>query len=163
MITSRRDYLLRMIEEIGRILARLSVKRRQGENDESALATIMLGFERLFQLDADQVFLLTPDQHFKMLTEEDDANYARDKVLLYAALSTEAGHVYVKKGNLAMARATFTNALRFTLRAHAKFSTEGLPDYSPRVSDLVTLLKGAPLDAEIGELLSAAGSSAGSR
>jgi hypothetical protein len=163
MITSRRDYILRMIDEIGRILARLSLKRREGESDESALESIMLGFERLFQLDADQIFLLTPDQHFAMLTDDDDQNFARDKVLLYAALSAEAGHVYAKKGNQAMARATFLNALRFTLRAHAKFSAEGLPDYSPRVSDLLTLLAGTPLDVEITELLRASGNSAASR
>jgi hypothetical protein len=155
MITSRRDYILRLIEEVGRMLAKLRVQREQDLSHESALATIMLGFERLFQLDADQIFLLTPDRHFEMLIDEDDPGYARDKVLLYAALSAEAGHIYLKKGNAAMARATFTNALRFTLRARAKFSAEGLPDYAPCIDDLVSALKDAPLDAEITALLSA--------
>ena len=154
MITSRRDYILRLIEEAGRALANATAKRREDDQVDTALTTVLLGFQRLFALDADQIFLLTPDQHFEMLTDDDDPEFARDRVLLYAALSAEAGHIYVKKGNETMARATFTNALRFTLRARARFSAEGLPPYAPRVADLLAAMKGAPLDAELTGLMS---------
>jgi hypothetical protein len=157
MITSRRDYLLRVIEEIGRILARLALKRREGESDEAELQTVVYGFQRLFDLDADQVFLLTPEQHYEMLTDDDSPEFARDKVLLYAALSAEAGHIYTKLGNATMARATFTNALRFTLKARTKFPTDGLPDYAPCVADLLEALKDAPLDADTAALLASTG------
>jgi hypothetical protein len=153
MITSRRDYIMRLIEEVGRILARISAKRRNGDTDEAALETVVFGLQRLFNLDPDQIFLLTPDQHFGMLTDDETPEFARDKVLLYAALSAEAGHIYTRMGNRTMARATFTNALRFTLKARAKFSSEGLPDYTPRVPDLLEALKDEPLDAETEELV----------
>ncbi len=92
-----------------------------------------------------------------MLIDDEEPDYARDKVLLYAALSAEAGHIYLQKGNAPMARATFLNALRFTLRARTKFSNEGVPDYAPRIGHLLAVLKDAPLDAELTGLLRAAG------
>ena len=154
MLTSRRDYLLRIIDEVGRILARIAFKRREGA-DQQALEMVVLGFERLFSLDADQIFQLTPDQQFAMLADDESAELARDKVLLYAALSAEAGRAYARLGNPAMARATFVNALRFTLKARAMFSSTGLPDYTPKVSELMDALKEEPLDAGTAALLSA--------
>src|SRR3954469_129673 len=99
MLTSRRDYLVRIIEEVGRLLARAVFKRKAGA-DQEALETVVHGFTRLFQLDADQVFLLTPNQHYELLTEDAESpEYARDRLLLYAALSAEAGTLYAKQGN----------------------------------------------------------------
>jgi hypothetical protein len=158
MITSRRDYIVRLIEEVGRLLSRVMVKRRKGESDDSALGTVVFGFERLFRLDADQIFLLSPDQQYDLLIDEEFPEFARDKVLMYAALSVEAGHIYARGGQPAMARATFINALRFTLKARAQFSTDALPSYTPSVPDLLALLQDAPLDPETAALLS--GSSA---
>lgn len=156
MITSRRDYIVRVIEELGRVIARLSARRKQENPEETALETIVMGFQRLLVLDADQIFLLTPDQHFTMLVRDEPPDVARDKVLTYAALSTEAGHVYARKGNAAIARATWLNALRFVLKAQTRWSMEGAPDYAPRVDDLLALVKDAPLDAETAALLSQA-------
>src|SRR5476651_926658 len=117
MITSRRDYLMRILEEVSRLLARISFKRRKGDTDDAALETIVCGFQRLFDLEPDQLFLLTPHQHYDLLTDADTPEFARDRVLMYAALSAEAGFIYARQGNPAMARVTFTNALQFTLKA----------------------------------------------
>ena len=156
MITSRRDYFMRILDEVGRLLARATFKRRQGDTDAAALETVVFGFQRLFALDADQIFLLTPEQHFELLIDDDEPEFARDKVYLYAALSAEAGRIYAQMGNRAMARATFTNALRFTLRARARFSPENLPAYAPRMADLLDALKDEPLDADTAALLNPA-------
>lgn len=154
MITSRRDYLLRMIEEVSRLLSRVIAKRRDGA-DREALETVVFGFERLVGLPADQVFRLTPDQHFARLCETfgDQSEDARDAILMYAALSAEAGRLYLKMGNQPMARATLGNALRFTLRAKIDFSTAGLPEYAPRAEELLVTLGDEPLDSETTALL----------
>src|SRR6185436_9184586 len=123
MLTSRRDYLLRIIDEVGRILGQIIFKRRAGA-DQEALEMVVVGLQRLFTLDGDQIFLLTPDQHYVLLIDEDSPYDARDKVLLYAALSTEAGKIYAKQGNRMMSRASFLNALRFALRARIEFPPE---------------------------------------
>jgi hypothetical protein len=153
MITSRRDYLMQILEEVCRLLARVSAKRRKGDSDDSDLETVVFGLQRLFGLDADQVFLLTPDQHFELLCDDEIPEFARDNVLLYAALCVEAGHIYLRQGNRAMSRATFVNALRFTLKARAKFSSEGLPHFAPKVNELLALLGDEPLDATTARLV----------
>lgn len=154
MITSRRDYLLRIIDEVGRILGMIIFKRRAGA-DQEALEMVVTGFQRLFQLDADQIFLLTPDQHYAMLIEDESPEFARDKVLLYAALSVQAGEIYAQQGNRTMARATRINALRFALRARTEFSTDALPDYAPNIPQLLAELGDEPLDAVTAGLLKA--------
>ena len=147
MLTSRRDYILRVIDEVGRLLARITFKRKAGAEQE-ALETIVVGFQRLFSLDSDQIFLLTPEQHYEMIVTDPDATPEdkRDKLLLYAALSAEAGAIYAKIGNRALARVTRLNALRFSLRARTQFPMEGAPVFAPDVSTLLAALADEPLD-----------------
>ena len=154
MITSRRDYMVRILEEVGRLLARVTFRRQRGDSDDSALETVVFGLQRLFGLEADQIFLLTPEQHYEMLAADETPEFARDKILLYAALNVEAGHAYTRQGNRKMARATFTYALRFTLQARRDFSLEGLPPYTPDVDALLRSLADEPLDPVTAKLVS---------
>ncbi len=156
MITSRRDYILRIIDEVGRLLARVIFKRRGGEPEE-ALQTIVQACERLFSLEADKLFQFTPEQHFAMLSEDEPPEIARNKILLYAALNTEAGHIYTKLGNRKMARASFLNALRFVARAQNEFPAENWPAHAPSIAVLREILADEPLDAATLELLKTAG------
>lgn len=153
MITSRRDYLLRMIDEIGQLVARLIFKRKGGA-DQEALELAVQGFERLFNLDRSQLFQFTPDQQFVMLTLDEPPENARDKALLYAALSAEAGRTYAKMGNARMAQATFTNALRFVLkaRAYSEVATPP-PEFAPSVGELVALIGDDKLDDDTRALM----------
>jgi hypothetical protein len=155
MLTSRRDYLLRIIDEVCEIIARIVFQRTSGRYQEALLGVVQ-ACERLFNLEADQLFQLTPEQHFAMLTVGVPAEDAREKVLLYAALNTEAGRIYLALGNAVMARNSFLNALRFTLRAPQGFPPGNLPLFAPRITDLLEQLQNAPLDAETAELLRAA-------
>ena len=154
MITSRRDYILRVIDEVGRLLARVTFKRKAGA-DQEALETVVVGFQRLFNLDSDQIFLLTPEKHYEMIITDPDGTPEdiRDKLLLYAALSAEAGAIYAKSGNRALARTTRLNALRFSLRARARFPSEDAPAYAPDVSVLLEQLADEPLDEMTAELV----------
>jgi hypothetical protein len=91
-----------------------------------------------------------------MLTEGEAAEIARDKVLLYAALNMEAGQIYTQLGNRTMARASFLNALRLTLRARKEFPAENLPPYTPSLAVLRESLADTPLDPGTAEMLKAA-------
>lgn len=154
MITSRRDYMMRIIEEVSRLLTRVTAKRRKGDTDDADLETVVFGFQRLFNLESDQIFSLTPSQHYDLLADADTPEFARDRVLMYAALGAEAGYVYARQNNTAMARATFTNALQFTLKALADYPAEGLPPFAPNVDDLLVALAAEPLDPTSAKLLS---------
>jgi hypothetical protein len=152
MLTSRRDYLLRIIDEVGRMLARIVFKRKNGDEEE-ALYAVVQACERLFNLEASQLFQFTPDQHFLMLTRDVPPTDARNQVLLYAALNAEAGRAYAALGNAKMARNSLANSLRFTLRAKKEFPMEDWPDYAPKIPELLEALQGQPLDADLEELL----------
>ena len=158
MLTSRRDYILRVIDEVGRLLARVTFKRKAGA-DQEALETVVVGFQRLFNLDSDQIFLLTPEKHYEMIVTDPDATPEdiRDKLLLYAALSTEAGAIYAKSGNRALARITQLNALRFALRARIHYPMADAPSYAPDVSALIVALSDEPLDEATAALVRDAG------
>jgi len=152
MISSRRDYILRLIEEAAQMLARLISQRASGRYEDSLKSTVQ-ACERLFGVEADRLFQFTPDQHFAMLTADQPPELARDRVLLYAALNAEAARTYAALGNRAMARASFVNALRFTLRAGLEFPAGDLPVYAPSVEALLESLKAEPLDADTAALL----------
>lgn len=152
MITSRRDYILRIIDEITRMVARIIFKRRGG-SDQEALELCVQGFERLFNLERNQLFQFTPDQQFVMLTLDEPPEIARDKALLYAALSTEAGLTYEKMGEQRMATATFSNALRFVLKARTINVDAPVPDFAPRVDELVGRIGEANLLPDLKQML----------
>jgi len=152
MITSRRDYLLRLIEEVGRALARITTLR-SSHRELDALQSVVSACERLFGMEADKLFQLSPSEHFAMLTENELSEPARERVLLYAALNHEAGLAYKALNNPDMARASFTNALRFARLARIAYGTEDEPDFAPDETTLLEQLKGAPLDDDLVELL----------
>jgi hypothetical protein len=154
MLTSKRDYILRIIDEVGELLSRV-IFQRSKDRPEDAMQSVVQAGERLFNLEADKLFQFTPDQQFAMLTEHEAPAIAGQKVLLFAALNAEAGKIYTTLGNLPMARSCFINALRFTLKAQASFPSENPPAYAPRVPELLATLKDAPLDADTAALVSA--------
>ncbi len=163
MLRSRRDYLLRIIDEVGEFLARAVFKRKAGREQES-FQSIVQACERLFGLEADALFQFDPDQHFAMLTKGSEPDQACAQVLLYAALNLEAGRNYAALKRPELARVSFLNALRFTLRARVAFPTGTPSAYAPDVPTLLALLTDQPLDDETAELLrqtAAMGPSAG--
>lgn len=162
MLTSRRDYLLRLIDEAARLLSRLISQRDKGR-PEDALQSLADAFARLFDREFDQVFQFTPDQHYLMLAEDAPPELARDKRLLYAALSAEAGTLYAALGRAELARASRLNALRFALRSVRDCPGHDLPAFAPEPAALLAALGSANLDPETANLvrLQAAKSSTG--
>jgi hypothetical protein len=156
MLTSRRDYILRLIDEVGRLLARAVMKRR-GDAHAEALEGVVHSCERLFDLEADKLFQLTPEQHYVRLTEGEPPEIARDKILLYAALNAEAAQIYRAMGRATLARGSTVNALRLSLRARIEFPAGSLPIFAPDIAELRQYLAGEPLDAATEDLITAAG------
>ncbi|HWZ94721.1 MAG TPA: hypothetical protein VNW30_05960 [Opitutaceae bacterium] len=154
MLTSKRDYILRIIDEVGELLSRV-IFQRSKNRPEDAMQSVVQAGERLFNLEADKLFQFTPEQQFAMLTEHESPEIAGQKVLLFAALNAEAGKIYAALGDPRMSRSCFINALRFTLKARAGFPVENPPACAPRVPDLLAALKDAPLDADTAALLGA--------
>lgn len=148
----QRDYILRLIEQLGEFLARI-VHQRERRAPQEALQSIMAACERLFGMEAVQIFQFTPDQHVAMLTDGEPPENARDKVLMYAALNVEAGECYLTLNQPQLAQQSFLNALRLTLNARRQFPTTSYPDFAPSISALLARLADTPLDPETATLL----------
>ncbi|MBI5691153.1 MAG: hypothetical protein HZC55_13785 [Verrucomicrobia bacterium] len=155
MLLSRRDYLLRIIDEAGRMLAR-AVNRRGAGAAEEALDAIVRGCERLFGLEMHELFQFNAEQQYAMLIDVPDREVARNRVLMYAALNLEAGRVYQASGKSPLARTTWIQALRLRLRAQLEFSPDNLPAWAPAIAHLRTALGDGPLDPDTAALLAAA-------
>ncbi|HYD84247.1 MAG TPA: hypothetical protein VEA63_09340 [Opitutus sp.] len=150
----QRDYILRLIEQLGEFLSRIT-QQRERHAPQEALQSVMAACERLFGLEAVQIFQFTPDQHVAMLTDGEPPENARDKVLMYAALNLEAGRCYTTLNQPKLAQQSFLNALRLTLQARQKFTAANWPTFAPNITDLLALLGDTPLDASTAELLAA--------
>lgn len=150
----QRDYILRLIDQVG-LLLRRAIEQRERHSPQESLQSVMAACERLFGLEAVELFRFTPDQHFVMLTQ-DGADDAREKVLIYAALCAEAARAFQQLGQPAHARQSLVNALRLVAQARLAFPAEGWPDYAPPESDLLAALGPEPLDADTTALLAAA-------
>ena len=152
---AQRDYLLRLIEQVGQLLRRV-IHQREQQAPHEALQSIMAACERLFGMEAVQIFQFTPDQHFDMLANDDIPESARDRILMYAALNAEAGHCYVALKKPQLARQSFVNALRLTLKTRQQFPVDDWPSFAPDLTQLLKLVGDAPLDADTLALIAAA-------
>lgn len=156
MLTSRRDYLLRIIDEVGLLLRRVLQQRSSGRPEE-ALQSVVAAVERLFQMEAVQLFQFTPDQHIGMLADGEMPDIARDKILLYAALCEEAGRCYRVLGKAELTRQSYLNALRLALKARKICPGLGQPAFAPDPAVLLQLLGDEPLDPDTAALVAAEG------
>lgn len=151
-----RDYLLRLIEQVGQLLRQV-IRQRERNAPQEALQSVMAACERLFGMEAVQLFQFTPDQHFLMLADAESPQQGRDKALMYASLTAEAGRCYQQLNQPKLAQQAFLSALRLTLKAHIQFPADGWPDYAPSITELLDLLGDIVLDDETAALLAAAG------
>lgn len=149
---AQRDYILRLIEQVAQLLRR-ALLQRQTHSPQEALQSIMAACERLFGMEAVQIFQFNPDQHVMMLSEGELPEVARDKILMYAALNAEASQCYVALAQPKLAQQTALNALRLTLRTRRDYPALDWPAFAPNTTELLKVLGDSPLDAETAELL----------
>ena len=152
----QRDYFLRIIEQVAQLLAR-AIRQREASSPQEALQSIMAACERLFAMEAVQLFQFTPDQHAVMLAEGEPPEAAYDKIMIYAALNEQASLCYTSLGQPALARQSLLNALRLSLKAQQQFAGFAPPDYLPPPEKLLAALGDTPLDEDTNELIAAAG------
>jgi hypothetical protein len=106
-------------------------------------------------LNVSELGSLDTEELFAQLTREEQPENARDKCLIFAALNNQAGLAYEEKDLPALAQPAFHLALVFTLRALTGFPRQGLPEFTPKVGDLLFRLEGFELPQTTLDLLGA--------
>jgi hypothetical protein len=150
----QRDYILRLIEQVAQLLSR-AVRQREDNSPQESLQSIMAACERLFGVEAVQLFQFTPEQHVAMLADGEDPEVAHDKILMYAALNEQAGQCYQRLGQPTLSQQSFLNALRFSLKARHQFPGFDAPPFAPSEAQLLRAIGDLPLDSELQELIAA--------
>jgi hypothetical protein len=148
----RQDYILRLLEELGRFLAEV-VKFRQAGHYEAALLTLLQAQERLFVRPVPEFMTRPVEEQVHLLVLGETAAIAREKCLAYANLLTEAGHTYQARGQPALAQDAYQLALHVTLLAALRFSSADSAEPRARIAALRERLPAGELNEELKKLL----------
>ncbi len=105
MAPQRQDYLLRLIEELGRFV-REALRSGEPQRAEAALPALVQAQERLFARPAAQFVELTPEAQVDLLAFGESSATAREKCLTYAAILDYAAELYDPAGRPALALAS---------------------------------------------------------
>ena len=128
MSIAQRDYVLRLIQQLGDFLSRIAGRRREGELDE-ALREVERALDAIF------------GPMKRTLNDVDSATAANllgnaDKTLAYAKLLGAQAEVYDDKGEKLVARVARRRSLELLLEARSRFE---LP--RPEVDEAIAALE----------------------
>jgi hypothetical protein len=152
MPSQKQDYLLRLIEELGQLVAQIVSLRERGSGD-SALHTVLQAQERLFARRAQDFMNLSVEEQLHLLVVGETAANARTKCLMYATLLTEAGHTYRAREQTALASGAYQLALHILLLTALHDPAMEAAEDRTRIAALLDLLPGDQLAAEVTGLL----------
>ena len=142
----RRDYILQMIEEFARALARISSLRSDKRGDEAADA-LDEEFKRLVGEGPEAVARLSETELLARLMQGGPTQAVREKTLMLTTLLKEAGDLAVAQERVEAGRESYLKALHLLLDALARGEVCDCPEYVPKVEMLREALQGTPLPA----------------
>jgi hypothetical protein len=138
----RRDYILRMIQELSEALARIKSLKKDQLWQETATA-LDKQFDRLVGAGAQAVAQLSDTELFAKLIQGDPTLVVRYKTLMLTALLMEAGDLATSQGRIEEGNVAYLKGLHLLLQALAGEEIADFPDFVPRVESFVMALQGA--------------------
>jgi hypothetical protein len=148
----RQDYLLRLIEELGRFVAEATKFRNTGHYD-AALLAILQAQERIFARPSQDFTARTVEDQLRLLTLGESDAGAAEKCLAYAGLIVEAGLVYRDRGQPPVALGACRLALQVVALARQRFPHAEVTPVHARVEALLASLPEGEMKSEIVDLL----------
>jgi hypothetical protein len=135
----RRDYILRMIEEFIRALARIQSYKRS-ENWKEAAGAVDEEMQRLIGGGAEAIAKLSETELLARLVQGEATQAVRDKTLVLTTLMKEAGDVATATGRTEAGRECYLKALHLLLDVLGRGEVFECPEFVPRVEMLVAAL-----------------------
>ena len=142
----RRDYILQMIEEFARALARISLLRSEQRGDEAADA-LDEEFKRLVGEGPEAVARLSETELLARLMQGGPTQAVREKTLMLTTLLKEAGDLAVAQDRAEAGRECYLKALHLLLDALSRGEVCECPEFVPKVEMLKEALAGTHLPA----------------
>jgi hypothetical protein len=148
----RRDYILRMIEEFAKAIARI----RGFKNDQRLLEALSLTeeeFKRISGLDSESVLRLSETELLARLIQNDSEHSVREQMLFLTTLLRETGDIAVAQERLEDGRACYLKGLHLLLDSLARGEAAELPEFVPKVDEFVAALADSELPIQTSALL----------
>jgi tetratricopeptide (TPR) repeat protein len=138
----RRDYVLRMIEEFIRALTSIRALKRE-QRWEEARQELEAAIKNL--VGAPDATQLSESELRTRLLQAGPSQGFRDRVLLATTLLREAGDIAVANGHPEEGQTQYLKALHLLLDAPDENESRELPEFVPKVDQLVAALDGVAL------------------
>lgn len=135
----RRDYILRMIEEFIRTLARIN-SLKKGQLWREAEGVVDEEFNKLIGGGAQAALQMSETELLAKLIRGEPTQVVRDKTLLLSTLLKEAGDVAVAQNRLAEGQHYYVKGLNLLLEILARGEVFEFPDFVPRVEGFLAAL-----------------------
>lgn len=140
----RRDYLLRMIEDFIRVLARIE-SFKKGQLWQEASQELGEQFQALIGAGPEAIVRMSDTEVMAKIIAGEPTSAVRDKVLMVTRLLKEAGETAAAQGNEEASTAAYMKGLHLLLTAISRDDALECPEYVPSVDAFVNSLQGVEL------------------
>lgn len=136
----RRDYILRMIEEFVRALARINAAKQRQKWDEAS-GDLDTEFKRLAGINALEAAQMSESELLARVVRGEPTHLVRDKILMLTTLLKESGDVALAQDQSEKAHACHLKSLHLLLDTLGRGEIFECPEFVPKVEMLVTALQ----------------------
>jgi hypothetical protein len=148
----RRDFIIRMIEELGRALAQIRALRH-GSQSEAAIQVIDAECEKFVALGVKGILGLSETELVARVSEGQLAQTVHFRTLSVVTLLCEAAAISNDEGREEEAREIHLKALRLLLEVLSREDPLEFPEFVPKVESILRALQSKPLPAETQTML----------
>jgi tetratricopeptide (TPR) repeat protein len=131
----RRDYILRMVQELGEALRRVRKRVEAGELAEAG-GELDDAFRMLMDTGAEAAAKLSETELLAKLTLEGPTHFVKEKTLILVALLQEAGMIQAEAGRDEEAQARWIKALNLLLTLRMQDTEFEFPEFVPKIDFL---------------------------
>lgn len=148
----RRDFIVRMIEEMGRALAQIRALR-QGGQAEAAWQMVDEECKKFAAMGVKGILFMSETELLARVSEGQFAQTVHLRTLAVVSLLREAAEIAHAEGRTEEARVIYLKALHLLLGVLSQDDPAGFPEFVPGVEAIVTALQDKPLPVETQSML----------
>jgi hypothetical protein len=143
----RRDYIIRMIEEFARALARIRSLKKDEQWPEAS-GSLDAQFQSLVGFGPERVAKMSETELLGRIVQGEATQAVREKTLIITTLLREAGDIATAQDRIADGRACYLKGLHLLLETLARGDVFECPEFVPKVEEFLAALQDAPLPLE---------------
>lgn len=148
----RRDYILRMIEDFAKAIARIRALKNDRRVSEASSLTEE-EFKRITGLDSESVLRLSETELLARLIRNESMHAVPEQILFLTTLLRETGDIAVVQERFEDGRVCYLKGLHLLLGSLLRGEAAEVPEFVPKVDEFVAALADSELPAQTSALL----------